>query len=185
MRVLTLPVALLLIFSSDSHLLAQDSYQYQLTMEKLAAASTEQARFYTLREAAKGSFLSAHFEEAKNLSLELLALAPKFAKDWNYGNAIHDGNMVLGRIALRESKIDEAKAFLKAAGKTPGSPQLGSFGPNMSLAKDLLEIGERAAVLEYFSLCSKFWGFHQDYLDRWSLEVRNGQIPDFKGNLVY
>ncbi len=49
------------------------------------------------------------------------------------------------------------KKYLIAAGKSPGSPQMDSFGPNMTLAKDLLEKGERDAVLEYFMRCRKFW----------------------------
>jgi hypothetical protein len=51
-----------------------------------------------------------------------------------YGNAIQDGNIVLCRIALLDGKVEAAKVSLKEAGKTPGSPQLGSFGPNMSPA---------------------------------------------------
>ena len=44
-----------------------------------------------------------------------------------------------------------------AAGATPGSPQLDSFGPNMTLAKELLEKGQPDVVLHYFALCKNFW----------------------------
>ena len=40
---------------------------------------------------------------------------------------------------MDEGRIEEAKRHLLAAGRSSGSPVLGSFGPNMSLAKDLLE----------------------------------------------
>jgi len=33
----------------------------------------------------------------------------------------------------------------------------GLFGPNVSLAKDLIEKGERDTVVEYFEACRKFW----------------------------
>lgn len=63
-----------------------------------------------------------------------IELAPQFRTNWNYGNAIHDGHMVLGRVALRRGDIEAAKRELLEAGKTPESPQLNSLGPNRSLA---------------------------------------------------
>ena len=91
---------------------------------------------------------------------------------------------MLGRIAVRDGRIAEAKNYLLEAGKSPGSPQMNSFGPNMSLAKDLLEKGERDTVLQYFELCRKFWTMDYGKLDEWSQEVRAGKIPRFGANLV-
>jgi len=102
---------------------------------------------------------------------------------WNSGNLIHHGNLVLGRLALRDGDTKTAQEHLLAAGKTHGSPQLNSFGPNMTLAKELLEKGERQAVLEYFKLCGAFWKKSQ--LDTWSKEVQAGKIPEFGANLDY
>jgi hypothetical protein len=92
--------------------------------------------------------------------------------------------MVLGRIAVREGRIEDAKRFLIEAGKSPGSPQLDSFGPDMGLAKDLLEKGERDTVLEYFQLCRKFWEVgRRGKLDQWTKDVKAGKMPDFGLNL--
>lgn len=102
---------------------------------------------------------------------------------WDYGNAIHHGNLIMGRLALHADDTKKAKSYLMAAGKTPGSPQLDSFGPNMTLAKELLEKGEKQAVLNYFALCGKFWDSPE--LQQWTKEVRKGEIPDFGGNLTY
>ena len=57
----------------------------------------------------------------------------------------------------------------------------------MSLAKDLLEIGEREVVLEYFKLCSRFWDSDRakDTLDKWGVLAAAGRIPDFGANLHY
>ena len=74
---------------------------------------------------------------------------------------------------------------LLEAGKSPGSPQMDTFGPNMSLARDLVEKGERETVLQYFELCRKFWKLGQDRLDQWTKDVRAGQMPDFGANLLY
>jgi hypothetical protein len=55
----------------------------------------------------------------------------------------------------------------------------------MTLAKELLQKHEKDVVLEYFELCSKFWKLRRDRLDRWSAAVKEGEIPDFGGNLNY
>ena len=152
---------------------------------KMASASREEERFYALDDAAKQSFEVGNIEDARKYASELLALAQKFQHDWNYGNAIQDGNLVLGRIALKEGRTDEAKQCLLAAGGSPGSPQMNSFGPNMSLASDLLQKGERETVLQYFDLCRKFWEMGHDQLDQWSGDVKAGRTPAFGANLVY
>ena len=153
--------------------------------EELAKAKTDQERFYALNDAAKESFVLGKTEDARTYANNLLALLPKFPNDWNYGNAVQDANLVLGRIAVQEGRLEDAKRHLLEAGKSPGSPQMNSFGPNMSLAKDLLEKGERNVVLEHFELCRKFWKMDRGRLDQWSQDVKAGKIPDFGANLVY
>lgn len=157
----------------------------QRATNELDSAKTPENRFYALNDAAKESFVVGNTENAQKYAQELMALLPQFKGNWNYGNAVQDANLVLGRIAVREGRIDDAKRYLLEAGKSPGSPQMDSFGPNMSLAKDLLEKGERQVVLDYFDLCRKFWEMHDGSLDKWSKQVRNGEIPDFGANLVY
>lgn len=152
---------------------------------QLAKARSPEERFYALPEAAKQSFLAGQTRDAEAHAQELLALAGQFPLNWNYGNAIHDGNMVLGQVALKGGDVAAAKAYLLRAGRTTGSPQLDSFGPNMSLARDLLQIGERDVVLEYFGLCAAFWEMDRGRLDQWRLDVRSQRLPDFGANLVY
>lgn len=153
--------------------------------EDKKSALSPMDRFYALGDMAKDSFNAGRIEEARKDAQELMSVLPRFKDNWNYGNAIQDSNLVLGRIALREGRLDEAKRYLIEAGKSPGSPQMDSFGPNMSLAKDLLEKGERDVVLRYFELCRKFWEMGHGRLDRWSLEVKSGKIPAFGANLRY
>jgi hypothetical protein len=93
--------------------------------------------------------------------------------------------MVLGRLALRAGDVTGAKKFLLAAGMSEGSPVLGSFGPNMMLARELLAAGEPEAVLEYFSECAHFWNMGSEKLTMWTAAVKNGKVPEFGANLVY
>ncbi len=159
--------------------------RHQLAIKELDAAKTPEEKFYALNDAAKESFVVGKIEDAQKYANELQTLLPQFQGNWNYGNAVQDANLVLGRIAVREGRIDEAKKYLLQAGKSPGSPQMDTFGPNMSLAKDLLEKGERQTVLDYFELCRKFWQMHDGRLDTWSQQVKDGKIPNFGANLVY
>jgi hypothetical protein len=55
----------------------------------------------------------------------------------------------------------------------------------MTLASELLEKGQRDAVLEYLTLCKKFWTLGATQLDTWIDAIRTGGKPDFGANLVY
>jgi hypothetical protein len=63
--------------------------------------------------------------------------------------------------------------------RTDGSPVLGSFGPGMILAKELLVRGETEVVLRYLVLCSVFWKRGRDHLAGWAERVEKGEDPDF------
>ena len=160
--------------------------QYLAKFEpQLRATTDKDAKFYLLSEITPAAFAAGDLAKAKTYSLELLKQAALQKEDWNYGNAIHVGHLVLGRIALVSGDINRAKQQLLDAGRTPGSPQLDSFGPNMLFARELLEKGEREVVLQYFELCSKFWKNHRGRLEQWRSIVEKGGIPDFRANLLY
>ncbi len=146
------------------------------------------SRIYALPDLARSALDAFEFESAANYASELLSLAksselPEYFRD--NGNAVHYGNFVLGCVALERGDIESAKLRLLASGKTKGSPNLMSFGPNMALAKDLLERGQREVVLQYFRLCAEFWEHGAEELEDWTRQVQSGKIPDFGANLVY
>ncbi len=60
-----------------------------------------------------------------------------------------------------------------------------SFGPNVSLAKDLLAKGETDAVVNYFTACKVFWKMEDGKLDDWIASARAGNTSDFGANLAY
>ena len=153
--------------------------------QALEAAPSAEHRFYMLSEAAKSAAEVGEFKKAESHATELLNVAPQFRRNWNYGNAVHDGHMVLGRVALARGDRATARQHLLLAGQTPGSPQLNSFGPNMALAADLLKAGERETVAQYFDLCLKFWKFGDSRIRRWKTLARVGLPPDFGANLLY
>lgn len=148
-------------------------------LERIAAATGDEERFYALPAAAIGAYDLGRYEEARALADEALAVTPGYPGNWNVGNAIHDGHMTLGLVALQRGDAAKAIAELKLAGDTPGSPQLASFGPSMQLAKALLEQGQTEAVLAYFGQCRKFWLSGGGWLDAWEAKVRSKQVPNF------
>jgi len=113
----------------------------------------------------------------------VLLASARAAGQWDDGNRIHQANIMMGRSALRGGDLETARSCLLAAGHTPGSPQLDSFGPNMSFAREMLEAGERETVLEYLKLCRSFWKADEGRLNRWTQEIKEGRIPDFGPSL--
>jgi hypothetical protein len=159
--------------------------RYEEAQRRLASANGEEARFYALDGAAKSALDIGKPKEADAYAREALTLADKFQSDWNYGNAVHDGHVVLGRLALLNGDRSSACQHLLEAGDTRGSPQLNSFGPNMTLARDLLNARERDCVLQYFQKCRGFWKMGQDKLSEWEDAVRQQRVPAFGANLLY
>ncbi len=164
---------------------AEHKRQMKLVQGDLDAAKTGEERFYALNKAARNAWQKGDTAKARALATELAELAPKHKNNWNYGNAVQDANQVLGLIALDAGNVAEAKQRLLASADSQGSPQMNSFGPNMQLAKALLEQGERDVVLEYFSRCGAFWEMGKSQLAAWTAAVQHGQIPAFGANLNY
>ena len=123
--------------------------------------------------------------EAASLADEVLAMAPEYKGNWNYGNVLHKANLARGRIALRAGSPRAAATFLLEAGRTPGSPQLDTFGPNMLLAEEMLARGESEAVLAYIEEVRTFWKMDPHATDAWIGLIRRGKVPNFGAHDLY
>ena len=136
---------------------------------------------HLLTNAATAAFEAGDISKARQHATDLLNDAGRSPN----GNPVHYGNLILGRIALLEGDVGETERRLLAAGRTSGSPNLNSFGPNMTLARDLLRRGRKDVVLEYLNLCAVFWKSGQSKLTVWKEDIRAGREPDFGANLDY
>jgi hypothetical protein len=117
--------------------------------------------------------------EASRLASDLLQ--QRDTSWFNYGRIVHDANQTLGRVALRQARLADARRYLLAAGKTPGGPGLAGYGPQYFLARELLEHGEREVVLEYLELVSH--PPHDTYsrlhtFAQWKADIQQGKIPN-------
>src|SRR5258708_155747 len=145
--------------------------------ERALARTTDDSRKTSLKQdAARMAFEAGAYDKAKSYAEQALKDGSiyRFATGIDE-DSIHHARIVLGRLALHRGSVSKAKEYLLLAAKTTGSGPLDSFGPNMQLAKDLLEKGERQTVLQYFELCGKFW--KRNELKDWANQVRAGEAP--------
>lgn len=149
--------------------------------ESALEETDDMRRLLVLADAAEAAVLAEDWEKAVEYANDLLRSGAEDTTDWFYGNAVHRGNLVLGAVAFAKGDVDQAALYLVRAGQTPGSPQLNSFGPRMRLARDLLEAGQRDAVVEYLELCGRFW--QKETVDAWIRTIEAGGMPDFGTNL--
>ena len=155
------------------------------------AAQDLSDRLQFLLYLAPAAYNAGRNDQAKQYADELLLTVKAVEREkrklpHQIGRANHVSNTVLGLIAIEGGRTSEAANYLLASGRVTGNPPvLLSFGPNMLLAKRLLEKGDRATVIEYFDLCANFWKDGSVQLERWKKAVQQGEMPDFHFNLSY
>lgn len=134
---------------------------------------------------AEASVLAEDWPRVRETAERVLVDNETCERSFRYGNAIHWANIALGFAALADNDLAVASEYLVRAGKTPGSPQLNSFGPDRDLARALLGRGERTAVLTYLSDCARFWAGNEALLDRspsppWRVAIERREPTDLE-----
>lgn len=92
-----------------------------------------------------------------------------------YGEYMFEAHNILGAANLQDGNVEAAKMHLLESGKTPGSPLLDSFGPDTTLAQQLLARGEKQAVLDFLDEVAVFWATPRKNADAKSLEFARGK----------
>jgi beta-lactamase regulating signal transducer with metallopeptidase domain len=152
------------------------------SLESAHAESSRIERSALLPDMAKAALAAGDIQKAVIYANQMVDSS---GSDWNKGNMIYYGNYVLGMVAIKNGDMESAEKYLLAAGDTPGSPQLNSFGPNMNLAKELLDRGKKETVLAFLNKCLKFWTIQISPCSKWIRQIEEGQTPDFGPNMVY
>lgn len=142
----------------------------------LSLATTETAVLYALTDLPQSAINCGEIEKAKLYADRLLEIVDQHLANRNYSNSIYEAYSALGRIALREGNVELAKEHLLKSVSVSGSPQLNSFGPDMVLAQELLNAGEKEIIYEFFFRVSIFW--KDECLEIWANQIRNGTIPN-------
>lgn len=135
-------------------------------------------RFYSLDDLVGKAYSAGEFAAVEKLATEYLQLAATYRCNWNYGNAIHDANRYLGLVRLKNGNTAEAAQYLLKAGKSTGSPQLDTFGPELDLANELLKQGNVEPVKEYLRDIKRFWRLDQGQVETWLASLEKGERPE-------
>lgn len=173
---------------NERKILFENALQYlNESLETLQKAnltnSNNKEYIHTLRslkgDIAFASVEAGELDSAKKIAEEMLTNNVD-TESWNYSNIIHNANTILGRVALQKNDLKKAKEHLIKSVEIPSSPQLNSFGPSCILARELLERGEKTAVLDYLDLVARFWTNTRaiNYLDKWKDEILMDKIPN-------
>ena len=139
--------------------------------------SPELTRFHTLVAELEKRVKLVDAPPSADLAQECLALAASFPRNWDFGNAIHYANLLLGSDALSTNYTPLSVDYLLRAGHTHGSPQLDSFGPDFGLANALLALDQRDGVLEYLQLVRIFWRGDFGAINTWRELIVAGEKP--------
>ncbi len=145
------------------------------SFERARDLESNGSRHAELVNVAKAAYLAGLHERAASTARQVLAECGQYESEWFHGNSVHHANIVLGQVALANGDLEEAARRLEAAGKTPGSPQLNSFGPDLTLARALLAVGRAESVATYLQECSRFWRTRRPLLDDWIAQIRAGE----------
>ncbi len=159
-------------------------------------AFTEKQRAYQLRRSAIPFFRiepptdlptlalkAGRIKDAIRYSKLLLRAVPRLRRDAGLASeCTHEAHTVLGRIALIKGDVRLAKSHLQHSSNIDWSPVLNSFGPNLDLAKELLERKEIESVLRYLDRCEEFLK-NEEKIPKWRSEITAGIIPfDWRGD---
>lgn len=138
-------------------------------------------RLFPLCRIAKLALWLHRPDQAKSYASEVLQRVGEYPaiRSDERGQGIHDGNLVLGMVVLTGGDVNLSRDHLAAASRSHGSEELRDLGPNLSLADDLLIMGERDAVTSYLQNCRRFWAFGAKSLDRWIQQIQIGEMADF------
>ncbi len=140
---------------------------------------SDQEAHVILKDLAWKEYNEGNFPKAISYSNELLRLNELVDENWNYGNAIHHSHTIIGLVSLESNDVAEAKKHLLLSSKTPGSPQLDSFGPTFLLAQRLLNLEEYGTVKKYLMNCRKFWEMDNGRISKWLEQIGAGEKPQF------
>ena len=153
-------------------------------LEESLISAREVDRIHLLSRAARLALDLGDTEKAEKYSREILQLAESIT-DWRSSVAHHQGHTAIGRVELRKGNRAQSITHLLASAQLSPEPTLASFGPSAILAKELLELGERDAVLRYLEQCRRFWSHGASRLDNWIAAIERGEMPAFGPNLAF
>ena len=100
------------------------------------------------------------------------------------GYAVYAGNLILSQAALDKNNNAAAGKYLLQAATSLGVREVADNGPDMTVARVLIERGDKDTVIEYLRRCRNLWPKGAPLLDRWQTQIRNGRTPNFNNRTI-
>lgn len=130
------------------------------SLREAVTLAAESARPRILSNLVLAEFDAGDDAAAERDAQLLLTTAPK------NGVAYNAAQTILGRIAAAKGDPIEAKARLIASITMPDSIKNAVFQPNMTLAQDVYDAGDKDAVLQFLEASRAVWKFDRGRIDR-------------------
>jgi tetratricopeptide (TPR) repeat protein len=146
---------------------------FQLREELLVDVDPER-RIDALADFAKVAYEVGELDKCEQAAMNVI---DSCANDREGAPNLHAAYQLLGQVQSRKGKVDDAVVSLRQSGKVKCCPTLCSFGPEFDLARELLDLGKRTAVIGYLEDCSSFWESGQSELLYWWLQIKLGGSP--------
>lgn len=164
--------------------------RYDRARARLALVPDPRARGPYLGQAALTALDAGFPDDARRYAAEARTLVAEQSGSRLGGHtsdAEEHAAIVEGRLALAAGDTATARARLLDAGSVLASPTQTSFGPNTSLARDLIAAGDTTIVRAYFDTIGRTWPAQSsaEPLRQWRAALDRGEMPDFRAHLIY
>jgi hypothetical protein len=156
---------------------ALERYALELRAETDPGSLSESDRMQLLTSQLEPAYLNhADAQQTEARARELLALTAH-KRDADYGTSVFLAHMALGEAAFARGQKAEAVRHLLAASEAPSTEFLRYSQIDMSLARELVDAGEREAVATFLERCAKF-NRAERQLGNWAGQIRKGLNPN-------
>jgi len=147
--------------------------------------SNHGTRSIQLPYAMAAAYRAEAWPRLRKLALEYKGYIEEDAPEERRSIANHQIHTFLGLVEVADENIAAAKQHLLDSITDMSSFALQERGPNLLLAKRLLEVGEKEVVLNFFEEVDTEWTgrLQRGNTAGWEKEISEGSIPDFGKNL--
>jgi peroxiredoxin len=156
---------------------AEDPRERARLFSEAIGFAAERDKSTYLADLAKAEFEAGDDAAATRDARRVVEAAAELVKrnPFQAATMINAGNSVLGRIALAHGDVAEAQARLRASLDVAESTDFRFAGPDMTLAGDLADAGERDAVISYLESSREFWPHDRGLVDHYIKSIKAGK----------
>ncbi len=162
--------------SVDRNRRVQELYR-QGRAEDILPKASEADRWYLLPLEMDREFRRGNLDATEKYAREYLTMAAKDQSHVLYTRAMFNANMQLGKVSMRRGDLRRAGEYMMSALRIPESDEIKYMQFDMTLARTLVDAGQRDIVARYLDRCAEIAMKGEQY-KRWADDIRQGINPD-------